>query len=85
MLNYPILDLSLAIPTIEKLSGPTNGFNVVFETSRGYIPGSTKVFRNGLLGLEELTNGWSELGDKKIKFKEPPQDGEVFQIYYLPR
>lgn len=75
----------MELPIIEKLSGQVNGTNVVFETSRGYVPGSTKVFINGLVGLELLTDGWTESGNKIVKLKVPPRVGDVLQIYYVLR
>jgi hypothetical protein len=75
----------LSFPIIERLSGVINGYNVVFETSRPYVPGSLKVFHNGLLGLEELVDGWVELGNGRIRLKEIPREGDILQAYYLPR
>jgi hypothetical protein len=78
----------VALPKIERLSGPINGANLIFETSAEYVPGSVRVFINGLLGLQPLVDGWTELGGKRIRLNEAPAnspgDPDVIQAYYLP-
>jgi len=71
------------LPVIEPLAGPVNGSNRVFETTTDYVPDSVRVFRNGLVGVEELTDGWVELRPRKIRMKEAPKVGDVLQAYYL--
>jgi hypothetical protein len=73
----------MPFPVIEKLQGAVNDINVTFETSRPYITGSVKVFRNGLVGLEPLTDGWSELGGTRVRLDEVPKTGDILQVYYL--
>lgn len=70
-------------PRFEKLSGAINGFNVVFETSAAYAPGSVRVFLNGVLLQKSTAEGFSEAGSNRIKMKEPPRVGEVVQAFYL--
>ena len=72
-------------PRIEKLSGVINGFNTIFETSAGYLPGSVRVFRNGILNEGSLIDGWTELGNKRISLNEAPIPGDVMQVYYIPQ
>jgi hypothetical protein len=71
-------------PKIETLQGSANGINTIFKTSNSYRPGSVQVFRNGLLGERLLVDGWTELGFKRIQFKEAPIAGDVLQAYYIP-
>jgi len=75
----------MSFPIIEKLSGVTNGFNMVFKTSRSYIPGSVRVFVNGIVGEGSLSDGWKELGNKRILMNEPPRPTDVMQAYYIPQ
>ena len=72
----------MSSPVIEKLSGTANGFNTIFETSRGYIAGSVRVFINGIVGEGSLTDGWKELGGKRIAMNEPPRPTDILQAYY---
>lgn len=71
------------IPIIEKAGGLVNGVNTVFTTSGSYVPGSVRVFRNGLLSRQEDTDGWVELGAKKFRMNETPKIGDVLRVYYL--
>jgi hypothetical protein len=73
----------MPFPVIEKLEGAVNGFNVTFFTSRAYISGSVRVFRGGIVGQDALTDGWNELGGKKIRLNEAPKEGDILQAYYL--
>ena len=73
----------MAKPIIEKLSGVINGYNTIFETSKGYVPGSVRVFRNGALNEGTLKDGWKELGNRRIAMKEPPVPTDVLQAYYI--
>lgn len=72
-------------PIIEKLSGTTNGFNVIFETSQSYVAGSVRVFANGIVGEGSLTDGWKELGGNRIAMNDPPRPTDILQAYYIPR
>lgn len=74
----------MALLRIELLTGTVDGINTVFFTSADYLTGSVRVFRNGLVGLQPLTDGWSEAGGKKIVMDEPPKTGDVLQAYYRP-
>jgi hypothetical protein len=73
----------MSCPIIEKLSGTANGFNTIFETSRGYVPGSVRVFVNGIVGEGSLTDGWKELGNKRIAMNDPPRPTDILQAYYV--
>lgn len=72
-------------PIIEKLSGVTNGFNTIFETSRGYVAGSVRVFVNGIVNEGSLVDGWKELGNKRIAMNEVPRPTDILQAYYIPQ
>jgi len=73
----------MSFPIVEKLSGVTDGFNTVFETSRSYAAGSVRVFANGIVGEGSLSDGWKELGNKRILMNKPPRSGDVIQAYYI--
>lgn len=71
------------VPIIELAGGPVNGLNKVFTSSAAYVPGSVRVFRNGLLNRKADTDGWVELGNKKVRLNETPKIGDVIKLYYL--
>lgn len=71
-------------PKIETLQGSANGVNLIFKTTSSYRPGTVKIFRNGILEEASLKDGWTELGFKRIQFKEAPIAGDVLQAYYIP-
>lgn len=77
----------MALPIIERLSGAVDGVNTIFETSVSYVPGSLRVFSNGLLGMRTLDDGWTELGGRRVRLNIAPLavNGEdVLQAYFLP-
>jgi hypothetical protein len=71
-------------PVFEPAVGPVNGSNKVFEVSADYRPGTTRVWRNGALQRQDLTDGWTELGGKKIEMNEAPVTGDIIQIFFVP-
>jgi hypothetical protein len=71
-------------PKIEPAGGVVNGVNRIFSSTAQYIPGSLRVFLNGLLIRQDLTDGWIELGNKKLRLHEAPKTGDIVQLYYLP-
>lgn len=71
------------VPIIELAIGPVNGVNKIFSSSGSYVPGSVRVFRNGLLNRKADTDGWVELGSKKVRLNETPKIGDVIKLYYL--
>lgn len=75
----------MSCPIIEKLSGVINGYNLVFETSRSYVPGSVRVFVNGNVNEVSGPDGWKELGSKRIAMKEIPRPTDILQAYYIPQ
>ena len=74
----------MSCPVIEPADGIVNGTNTIFRTSRCYIPGSLRVFLNGILIRRDLDDGWAELGDRKVELNEAPNTGDVVQLYYVP-
>lgn len=71
-------------PLIEPADGVVNGVNVIFRTSRPYRPGTLRVFRNGNLNRQDLTDGWIELGSSKVRLNEAPKTEDIIQLYYIP-
>jgi hypothetical protein len=71
-------------PIYETPSGSTNGTNRLFVTAADYKPGSVRVHLNGLLLRKDLTDGWAELGAKRIRLNEAPHVGDVVRVYYIP-
>jgi len=67
---------------IEPLLGATNGLNVIFNTQKPYIPGTTQLFWNGVLKVAAFTDGWLEIGGTVIKTKETPKVGDVLEMAY---
>ena len=74
----------MVAPLIEVPSGTVNGLNREFRLGTDYRPGSTRVFLNGVLQEDDLQDGWTELGGKRIRMNEPPQPGDTIQVYYIP-
>ena len=71
-------------PRVETPTGPVNGANKTYYVAADYLPGSTRVYLNGVLKEPSLVNGHTELGGKKINLKEAPETGDVVRIYYIP-
>ena len=71
-------------PRIETPVGAINGVNKTFFVAADYLPGSTRVYLNGVLLLPTLQNGHTELGGRKINLKEAPEMGDVVRVYYIP-
>jgi len=67
----------------EVAQGAVNGFNRTFKTACTYKTGSLRVFLNGILGLRELTDGWTELGSNRFRLEEAPRTEDQVQVYYL--
>lgn len=73
---------------IESPTGVIDGVNTTFTLSKGYVPGSTAVFLNGLLLQKDLTDGWIETDPANgiIDFKEAPRASgacdDVIQVLY---
>ena len=68
---------------IEKLYGEVNGINQTFETAKNFIPGSVKVFVNGLVLEASMDDGWVELGVNRVRMKIAPIPGDVLQAYFM--
>lgn len=75
-------------PRFETPSGLINGSNTIFELSVSYSPGTTAVFRNGVLQERSLLDGWHETDPSLgiITMKEPPSNfgwPDVIQVFFL--
>lgn len=73
----------MGLPVFETPTEPTNGTNKVFTTQADYVAKSVRVWLNGMLLRKDLTDGWVELGAKKVQMQEAPEAGDVLQIYYV--
>jgi hypothetical protein len=71
------------VPRIATAVGVVNGSNVIFETPGDYIPGSLRVWRNGLVNRPTDPDGWVELSGKKFRMNTAPLPGDVIRVYYL--
>lgn len=69
---------------IEPATGTVDGLNTVFQVSAPYVAGSVEVFLNGQAKRKDYDDGWLELGSNKIKMKQPPEAGDVIQVFYRP-
>lgn len=56
----------------------------MFAVPEPYIPGSLRVFLNGLVLRSDFTDGFTESGTTQFTMNEPPQAGDVLYVYYLP-
>lgn len=71
-------------PVILPATGATNSVNTVFYTLTGYVPGTLRVFLNGVLQRKDLVDGWVELGSGKFQMNIPPEAGDTVSAYYHP-
>lgn len=69
-------------PVIEVAIGPVNGVNKQFTVSAQYLPGTLQVWLNGQLKRRDFVDGWVELGSNKFEMKEPPEVGDVVQVWF---
>lgn len=69
---------------IEAPHGKIDGTNRVFKLAAAYVRGSVTVFMNGLALIRTSENGWTELGDKKIRLRLAPQNGDSVRVMYRP-
>lgn len=61
------------LPYKEPAIGPINGFNVTFTTSFRFIPGTIRVYLNG---LEQMSpDDYTEIDNHTIQFANPPLGG----------
>jgi hypothetical protein len=80
----------MPVPHFEVPTGDIDGINTVFYVSVPYLPGSTAVFRNGLLQERSLEDGWYETdpGSGEIALKEAPRGTptgypDVLQVFFI--
>ncbi|MFH0760709.1 MAG: hypothetical protein V2A67_04335 [Bacteroidota bacterium] len=62
------------------LSGLLNGENTIFSSSEPYVPGTTRVFLNGIRQFRG--EDYQELGEGYIEFSEPPFTGDLIIMDY---
>ena len=62
------------------LSGLLNGENTIFSSSEPYVPGTTRVFLNGIRQFRG--EDYLELGEGYIEFSEPPFTGDLIIMDY---
>ena len=70
-------------PIFRKLEGIPDGNLKLFQTPTDYVAGSVKIFLNGILLEKDLSDGWSELGNRKILMKVAPVPTDTLQAYYI--
>lgn len=75
----------MSVAFIEPMYGLVDGVNQIFQTKNEYMPGTLRVFVNGVVYYGPFDDGWTELGDRKIRMKIAPVVGDVIQAYYVPR
>ncbi len=74
----------MPVPVLgEVAQGAVNGVNRTYSTAHFYKDGSLRVFLNGLLGLRELVDGWTELGGNRFRLNFAPKVEDQVQVYYL--
>jgi hypothetical protein len=69
----------------EQLTPSPDGAQVMFSTSKEYVPGTVSVWINGLRKIQDWDDGFDELGGKDIEMREAPQAGDSIQARYEPR
>jgi len=71
------------LPRIETPPEAADGINSYFSASVDYVPGSVRVFLNGVLLRRDLQDGWQEDPPRRVWMKEAPRSTDVVQLYYL--
>ena len=78
----------MGVPRFETPVGVIDGANTVFTVSLPYVPGSTAVWRNGILLERTLVDGWVETDPTTgvITLNEAPKAIgaclDVIQVFY---
>ena len=74
-----------ALPKIEVASGAIDGVNQTFTVSGPYVAFTVAVFLNGQLKRRDFVDGWAETNPAggAVTLAEPPQAGDVVQVYFL--
>jgi hypothetical protein len=80
----------MPVPHFEVPTGSVDGINTVFSVSLPYAPGSTALFRNGLLQERSLEDGWYESDPAigEITLKEAPRGTplgypDILQVFFI--
>lgn len=68
---------------IEPVFGVVDGVNRDFQTAREYVPGTLRVFLNGILKRGDLDDGWLELGGTLFRMKVAPRIADQIGASYL--
>jgi hypothetical protein len=71
-------------PLFETPLEPVDGVNIDFTATTDYVPGSVRVFSNGLLLRRDLEDGWWEFPPRRVRLKETPRVTDIIRLYYLP-
>lgn len=69
---------------IEVTVGVVDGINRIFEVSTDYKTDSVVVFLNGVSKVQQFSDGWVEMGMRRIRLNRPPKSGDVVFAYFIP-
>jgi len=72
----------MPIVITEQLIGVIDGVNTLFQTSASYLPGTTRVFLNGVMDNPSDDSGHIELGGQSIQLKQAPVTGDNVAVRY---
>ena len=78
-----LLSLVFKIDYDSAITGLKNSSNTVFTTTENFIPGTTRVYLNGLRLTNNGSNDYTETGTNQITFTSPPDAGDLMIIEYI--
>jgi hypothetical protein len=71
---------TISLETNSELSGAVDGMNTTYITISPFVPGSTRLFRNGI--RQNLGTDYSESGSSGIEFTTAPLPTDILIIDY---
>ena len=67
----------------QSITGVRNGTNKMFAVSSAFLPGSTRVFVNGLRYSRGAEYDYVESGNNQIIFTNAPDNGDIIIVEYI--
>lgn len=65
------------------ITGSRNSLNKLYTLSDTYIPGTTRVFVNGIRYTPGINYDYTEISPNQILFTNAPDDGDLITVDYI--